>query len=145
MEPLWNNPAFRAYAASLIALFLNTGLLAGLTAAARSRTRTTVNQEDKALLKAEEVVEHPDVSRVLRAHRNLTENAWIYVGIAFCYVVSGASGNAMMIYAGVYVLARFAHTIFYTAAMQPWRTVSFGVSQLVLLGMVVQLGMALFR
>lgn len=145
MEQLWTNPAFRAYAASLLGLLFNTALLAGLTAGARSRTRTTVNKEDQELLKADEVVEHPEVARVLRAHRNLTENAWIYVGIGLCFVVSGASGTAMTAYGLTYVVMRLAHTIFYTRAIQPWRTVSFAISQLSIAGMAVQVGIALFR
>ncbi len=145
MDQLWANEAFRVYAASLLGMLLNVFVLAGAPGLARLRGKGTVNPEDMKSFGATDANDPADAERALRAHRNFTENAWIYVSIAFCFVVSGGSVSAMKAYAAVWVVSRLLHTFFYLSHMQPWRTIAFAAGMSTIVGMAVQIGMALMR
>jgi uncharacterized MAPEG superfamily protein len=145
MEQLWASESFRIYAASLLGMLVNVFVLAGAPGIARLRGKGTVNPEDMKTFGATQAQDPADAERALRAHRNFTENAWIYVSIGLCFVVSGGSASAMKGYAAVWVISRLLHTVFYLGQMQPWRTIAFAVSMSTIVGMAVQIGMALAR
>lgn len=145
MDQLWANEAFRVYAASLLGMLVNVLVLAGAPTIARLRGKGTVNPEDMKSFGATSAQDPADAERALRAHRNFTENAWIYVSIGFCFVASGGSASAMKGYAAVWVISRLLHTFFYLNQMQPWRTIAFAASMSTIVGMAAQIGMALAR
>jgi uncharacterized MAPEG superfamily protein len=53
------------------------------------------------------------------------------------YVATGASHQGALIYCGTFVVVRFLHSIFYLAGVQPFRTITFAIGVLTIIGMAV--------
>jgi len=144
MQPIAQNPAFLAYAVSLIVLCLNMLLLWAYSGAARGKTKTTPNEEDaRTVASGAKVVDldPPEVARVLRAHRNATANIVPFAILGLVYVLAGGSGTSAAVLFGTFTVARIAHSFAYLNAKQPWRTGSFvlgAVATLALMGMLVK-------
>src|SRR5579872_2055995 len=136
----FTSPAFVAYAITSVILCLNLMVLWGMSGGARTGTKTAVNPEDAALFKAQEVqFDPPPVARVLRAHANAEATIYPFLFLGLIYVLIGGAYNVALVIFAVFVLARLAHSLFYLAAAQPWRTISFTVSGVALLALVVAL------
>ena len=144
MTNLAAQPAFVAYAVSLVVLSLNMLFLWGYSGAVRGKTKTTPNREDAGTIaKGAQLVESdpPEVARVLRAHRNAMANIVPFAILGLVYVLAGASGTAAWAIFGVFTLARLAHSLAYLGGKQAWRTLSFalgGATTLVLMGCIVR-------
>jgi uncharacterized MAPEG superfamily protein len=133
-----NTPVFNLYAlvATLIAFQLL--LLGGYTGAVRNRVKKTLNAEDVTTLKQEGVeVEHPDVQRTQRAHRNAIESAVPFFAVGLLYALSGPSTLGAQAYFFTFLAARVLHSIFYLAGKQPFRTISFAIGVATIFGMGV--------
>jgi microsomal prostaglandin-E synthase 1 len=144
VENLAHNPAFVAYAVSLIVLCLNMLILWAYSGGVRGKTKTTPNQEDAGTIqKGAQLVEQdpPEVARVLRAHRNATANILPFAILGLVFVLAGGGGTAAVLIFGVFTLARVAHSFAYLGGKQPWRTISFaigGAATLALIGFIVR-------
>ncbi len=144
MTNLAANPAFVAYAVSLLVLSLNMLVLWAYSGGVRGKTKTTPNEEDaRTVASGSTVVEvdPPEVARVLRAHRNATANIVPFAILGLVFVLAGGSGTAATIIFGVFTAARLAHSFAYLNAKQPWRTLSFvlgGVTTVALMGFIVK-------
>jgi uncharacterized MAPEG superfamily protein len=137
--------AFKIYAICSSILALNLLVLSGMTGAARARTKSFSNPEDaKRAGAAENAPEHPDVARVIRAHRNALENIPVFFAIGLIYTLSGASKVGAMAYFITYTAARVLHSVFHLKAVGPARSVAFGIGSLCIVGMIVQIMMAAF-
>jgi microsomal prostaglandin-E synthase 1 len=137
---LASNPAFLAYAVSLLILSLNLLVLWAYSGGVRAKTRTTPNEEDAARGAKLLPENPPEVARVLRAHANAMANIVPFAILGLVFVLAGGSGTAAAAIFGVFTLARVAHSFAYLGGRQPWRTLSFGlgaVTTLVLMGFVV--------
>lgn len=138
--------AFKVYALCAAVLALNLMVLSGMVGAARVRTKSFTNPEDaKDKTAAIPEVDHPDVARVNRAHRNALENVPIFWAIGFIYVLAGASAMGAMIYFITFTAARIIHSIVHVKGIQPWRSIAYGIGSLCLAGMIVQIGIAAFH
>lgn len=141
MPNLASNPAFLAYAVSLLILSLNLLVLWGYSGSVRSKTKTTPNEED-AGRGAKVLPENPpEVARVLRAHANAMANIVPFAILGLVFVLAGGSGTAAAAIFGVFTAARLAHSFAYLGGRQPWRSLSFGLgaaTTLVLMGFVVR-------
>jgi microsomal prostaglandin-E synthase 1 len=150
MTGLAANPAFLAYAASMIVLALNLLGLWVYSGAVRGKTKTTPNTEDAStIVKGSKLVETepPEVARVLRAHANAMANILPFALVALVYVLAGASGIVPLILFGVFTLARVSHSLTYLGAVQPWRSASWGLglaTTLVLVGFVARQLLAMY-
>jgi uncharacterized MAPEG superfamily protein len=128
----------------MIVLCLNMLALWGYSGAVRAKTKTTPNPEDVATVAKGSSVslsDSPEIGRVLRAHRNATDNILPFALLAFLYVAYGASPMAMGIVCGIFTLARLCHTFVYLAGKQPWRTIFYtigGVDTLVLMALIIR-------
>jgi microsomal prostaglandin-E synthase 1 len=137
-------PAFVAYAVSLLVLSLNLLVLWAYSGAVRAKTRTTPNREDVGTVaKSAQLVETdpPEVARVLRAHKNALANSVPFAILGLVFVLAGASGTAAWAIFGVFTVARIVHSVAYLREKQPWRTLSFvlgGATTLVLMGFIVR-------
>ncbi len=144
MSSLTANPSFLVYSAAMVVLCLNMLGLWGYSGAVRSKTKTTPNAEDpRTVAKGASVaaVDPPEVARVLRAHRNATDNILPFAILALLFVVWGASPMLTAIFCGVFVVARLGHTASYLGEKQPWRTITFvlgGLATLVMAGFLVR-------
>jgi prostaglandin-E synthase 1 len=144
MPNLVANPAFVAYAVSILVLALNLLLLWAYSGAVRGKTRTTPNREDAgAPEKGTKLVETepPEVARVLRAHANAMANIVPFAVLGLVFVLAGGSGPAANVLFGVFTASRVLHSLVYLAGKQPWRSIAFGIGALdtlVLMGFIVR-------
>jgi prostaglandin-E synthase 1 len=140
MTSLAAQPAFVAYAVSIIVLSLNLLLLWAYSGLVRGRVKTTPNAEDAKGAKLIEV-ESPEVARVLRAHANAMANIVPFAILGLVFVLAGGSVLAAEVIFGVFTLARIAHSFAYLGGKQPWRSMFFGIgalTTLVLIGFLVK-------
>jgi uncharacterized MAPEG superfamily protein len=135
------NPAFIAYAVTLIVLSLDMLVLWAYSGAVRGKVKATPNQEDARGANKLVEMEPPEVARVLRAHTNATANIVPFAILGLVYVLCGAPLMPAAIIFGVFAFARIAHAFAYLGGKQPWRSISFGVgalTTLVLIGFIVR-------
>jgi uncharacterized MAPEG superfamily protein len=145
MDELLMNPSFMIYCLAAVALCLNMLGLWGYSGAVRNKSKTTPNPEDASTVAKGSTVtteSPPVVARVLRAHRNATDNAVPFLILGFLYVLLGATPKMAWILFGGFTLARYCHTFFYVGGKQPWRSVAFVAGGLLTLGVMVQVARA---
>ena len=75
--------------------------------------------------------------RELSNQRNDLENIPIFLILAWIYVAGGLPTTAFLIYCGLFVLARIAHTICYLNGIQPFRTITFTIGAFTMLAMMI--------
>lgn len=139
-------PAMQPLLACAAALALKMVSTAFMTANARRKAGVIVNAEDAKVTPGAhvEATDAPSVLRYKRAHLNDLENIPMFLILATLFVMAGASKNAGWAYCGTFTAARYLHTITYLKELQPWRTIAFGIGQLCVAGLVVQLLMKAF-
>jgi uncharacterized MAPEG superfamily protein len=122
---------FVAYGITALVLCLNLLALWGYSGGVRTGSKKAANPEDAALFKVEfEPGDPPQVARVLRAHANAQAIVYPFLLLGLLYVLAGGPAGIGTVIFAVFVVARLAHSGFYLAAKQPWRTLSFVVSAL---------------
>lgn len=127
---------FPIYALSVSLLVLNLFFLAFFTAAGRGKNKSLLNPEDKGYQEGKP--EHETVARAARAHRNAIENFVPFIAIATLYLMTSGTPLGAKLYFGIFVAARWLHSAFYLAGKQPFRTMSFVIGALSLIGMTIQ-------
>ncbi|MBK6462093.1 MAG: MAPEG family protein [Myxococcales bacterium] len=145
MNLLASLPAFPAYAATVIVLGLNLVGLANATALTRGQAKEVVNPEDQALNKTAKVTLDNDndrTARYRRAHRNALENTPWFMITAFVLTMMGTSGTVAAALFYSYAALRVLHSVCYVKGLQPFRTMSFAIAQLI---QVVVLGLIGYR
>ena len=132
--------AFIAYAITSLVLSLNLIVLWAMSGTVRAGTKTALNAEDAAMFKAAHVdADPPAVARVLRAHRNAEAVIYPFLILGLVYVLAGGHYLTSVIIFTVFVIARILHSFFYVRGGQPWRTISFTVSGIATLALMVAL------
>jgi glutathione S-transferase len=81
--------------------------------------------------------ELPQVQRAARAWMNDLENIPIFLFLGLIYMLVEAPGAVAPALFLIFTAARILHTVFYLTAMQPWRTIAYGVGLACLLWMSV--------
>lgn len=147
MPTLSADPQFKLYAICCVILSLQMLILAGMTAARRSKVKTHLNPEDvKVSFKGTSLVEgaeHPEVARIQRAHRNLNESLPLFFALGLVAVLAGASPMGVKICLGTFTGARVLHSIVYLNGLQPWRTIMYALGSFALVGLMVMSLLAL--
>ena len=139
---LTSNPVFTVFAVCAAVLCLKMIAVGHYTGLTRIRRRVYLNPEDaQAFSQIEEFasVEHPDVERGLRAHRNDLESTLPFLAIGLVYVLVGPPvllAQALLI---AFTVLRCVFGFFYLRALQPWRSASFVLGELCLLIMLAQI------
>jgi microsomal prostaglandin-E synthase 1 len=119
----------RAYGLTSVLLCLNLLLLWIASGAVRAKGGLAVNPEDGARYNAPVSDQDPPaVARILRAHRNAEAVIYPFLLLGLVYVLAGGTLTLAAPIFAIFVAARLAHSGFYLAAKQPWRTVSFALS-----------------
>lgn len=143
MSTLIASPQFKLYAICTVILSLQMLVLGAMTAAKRANRKGYLNPEDKSVAMKDAALveggEHPDVARVIRAHRNLLESLPIFFILGLLCVLVGVAPLGAQICFGAFTGARVLHSIVYLKAMQPWRTMFFAIGALSLIAMMVQI------
>lgn len=138
MISLLEDQAVRTYATTASIIGLQLIALALWTGTVRVMRKQWVNPEDAQLNKGENVeADHPDVARVKRAHVNAIENAIPFFVIGALYAATQPSKTAALAYFWTFTAARLLHSVFYLWGKQPFRTLSFAVGVLAIIGMGV--------
>lgn len=142
---LVHDPLFRLYAASCLALGLFLGVLGLVTAIRRRRYGSPSNPEDVAALGLAQRGEgdHPEVARVIRAHRNALETIPVFFALGLVLVLARGNVVGGALSFGVFTVARVLHAVFYLRQAQPARTIAFLVGQASLLALVAQIAYAI--
>lgn len=142
MSMLATFPGFAAYAIATTVLCLNLVVVWNASGGVRAKTKTTPNREDVKTFGDEIRVtddEAASVARVMRVHRNAVAVVVPFLFLALVYVLLGAPAREAAALLGVFTAARVVHSVVYTLGVQPWRTLSYVVSQLALGAVVVQI------
>jgi prostaglandin-E synthase 1 len=135
MNSLAAQPAFVAFAVTILVLSLNLLLLWIYSGVVRGKVKTTPNEEDAKANKLVEI-ESPEVARVLRAHTNAMANTVPFVFLALVFVLGGGSPLVAQVIFGVFAASRIAHSFAYLGGKQPWRSIAFGVGVLATVALV---------
>ena len=136
------NSALPVFAVCAAILVLKMMLVGHYTAMVRIRRKTYLNPEDaKQFSRIDETVtnEHPDVERGLRAHRNDLESTLPFLAVGLIYVLMGASSGLATALFVAFTVFRCLFSVFYLKGLQPWRSLSFTVSELCLAVMLIQI------
>ena len=135
MLQLAANPAFRLYAACSILLVVMMYVLGFRQASTRIKHGITLNPEDrtggnKQKARPAAQAEHPDVERTARVYRNAQENVPFFLVLGLMGVLAGVPLLALQMSLIGFTVSRFVYTFAYLNALQPWRSLSFGVGAL---------------
>jgi uncharacterized MAPEG superfamily protein len=120
-------------------LTINMLLKATLIGVLRNMRGVHISPEDYRLLGRP--VRPPDelIERTRRAHQNDVENILPFFGIGLLFALSGVSPTVAWWLIVVFTASRLLHTVFYLAALQPWRSLIYTVGALDLGGMAMLL------
>lgn len=131
-------PQFSLYAIFATVLALQLVALALWTGTMRVIHKRYVIPEDAKVAKLPQAsAEHDRVLRARDAHRNALENAVPFFAIGFLYAAQGPSKDGALVYFGTFTAARILHSVFYLWGKQPYRTLTFAIGVLALIGMGV--------
>jgi glutathione S-transferase len=115
-------------------LCLEMVALAFVTPLLRVKRNVWLNEEDARRYAGTVAdVEHRDVARVIRVHRNQLENFVPFFALGLLWIASGTSSRVGAALFVAFTLARSAHLLFYLSRMGRLRTASHTVSFIVLL------------
>ncbi|MCA9719214.1 MAG: MAPEG family protein [Myxococcales bacterium] len=146
MLEIAQSTSFQAYAACSAALIFNLLFLAGSTAVARSKAQQMLNPEDQKL-NAEGTVVSGDAdagARYVRAHRNALENIPMFLVAGLTYTLVSPPETIAISLLAAFTALRWLHSFAYLRGVQPWRTLSFGLSSLALLGIAAHTTIIVF-
>lgn len=141
------DPVFVAFALTVVVNSLNILVLWNSSGGTRGKSKTTPNPEDaRTVVKGAEVVAHDpeSVARVLRAHRNTTDNTVPFILLALVFIQMRPDPLEAQILLGSFTVLRILYTICYLGQIQPWRTIFYGLSVLTTLALIVEILRALF-
>lgn len=138
MRELLGNQSFRYYVFCAAALAMNPLILAGMTGGSRGKYKSPATPEDAKLSgNPYHADPAPEVDRLMRAHRNALETVPIALIVGLVYVLAGASPTMVLALMGAVAVFRWAHSLCYLNAVQPWRTASFLFAGLATIAMIV--------
>jgi uncharacterized MAPEG superfamily protein len=120
---------YQFYAVITVILFFKMLALSTVQALARTSSKAFPNPEDAKFFGAPAPVadELPIVKRAAAAWRNDLENIPIFLFLAMIYITLGCWPGGAFIYFTIFVVARILHTLAYLRAMQPARTIFYGI------------------
>jgi len=132
------NPAFLGYVYTCVVLSLNLLALWVSSGAVRARSGVAINPEDGARYSAPvRELDPPPVARILRVHRNAEAAIYPFLILGLVYVLVGGHASIAVPIFAIFTGARIVHSIVYLRALQPWRTISFALSLLALIALIV--------
>jgi uncharacterized MAPEG superfamily protein len=133
MAQLPDTAATTAFVLCTALLVLEMASLAFATPLLRQRRNVWLNEEDAARFSGTVAdVEHRDVARVVRVHRNQLENFAPFFALGLLWLVTGGPTQLGAWLFLAFAVARTAHLGFYLARRGRLRTASHSASFLVL-------------
>ena len=133
MHALLADPSMRLYAVCAAILVIKMLITANLTGVLRTTRKVYATPEDYRYFGTEPVVTRDEhIERIRRAHQNDLENVLPFFAVGWLYALSGPSYTIAWWLFVSFTLARILHTAVYIAGLQPWRSIAFAVSDVVL-------------
>lgn len=124
------------FAVCAVLLFLKMFALSLMQGYHRIGKRQFPNPEDAAVVGRRPVTEDlPEVQRAQRAWRNDLENIPVFFALGLIYVLVDASPQAAPSLFVTFTASRYVHSVTYLLALQPWRTLAYGIGIGCLFGM----------
>jgi uncharacterized MAPEG superfamily protein len=128
-----------AYAVLVLGLYLKYFVVIAIQGLERRRSAVFRWPEDAATWRGQVLPEGPRVERAQAALRNAGESEPLFLAASGAWIALGAApGTATLVCVG-YALLRWAHALWLLVPRQPQRTHVFALSQLCLLGVVIDL------
>jgi uncharacterized MAPEG superfamily protein len=141
-EPLLD-PTMRLFTTCAAMLVLKMSLTGHATAVLRNLRGVFISPEDYRFRGKPPQPPDEQIERIRRAHRNDVESILPFLVIAFLAARSGAVSYAVAWWLFVpFTVARVLHTIVYAFGLQPWRSILFGIGDLILWATAAALLMA---
>lgn len=132
--------ALLVYACCVVVLFIKMLAISCYQGYFRLRYLAFTNSEDAAVFRRSACpAELPQVTCAAQAWRNDLENIPIFIALAGLAIALEAPAASTAWLSGVFTVARVLHTVTYLARLQPWRTLSYGVGVLCLIGLATVL------
>jgi uncharacterized MAPEG superfamily protein len=128
-----------AYAVLVVGLYLKYIVMIGVQGIARRRSGVFRWPEDATAWRGQVLPEAERVERAQAALRNAAESEPLFLAASAAWIALGAAPLAALSVCVTYVLARWLHAFWLLVPRQPQRTRVFGLSQLCLLGVMVDL------
>lgn len=122
--------SLKVFALCCVILFFKMSAIVIFQAIQRSKTKYVINPEDKLIPGAIVGGTTPELDRSNNAFRNDFENIPIFLFLALSYVLLNCWETGAIIYFSTFTFARCLHTFSYLKALQPWRSISFGIGLL---------------
>jgi uncharacterized MAPEG superfamily protein len=125
------------FVACSLLLCLEMASISFVTPLIRQKRNVWLNEEDALRFSGTVAeVEHRDVARMLRVHRNQLENCVPFFVLGRLWIATGGSAGLGTFLFAVFTFSRIVHPIFYLARMGRLRTAAFtfGFLSLLLLG-----------
>jgi uncharacterized MAPEG superfamily protein len=133
MHAISDSIAVRAFVVCTTLLVLEMAGLAFATPLLRTTRNLWLNEEDAARFSGTIAdVEHRDVARAIRAHRNLLENFASFFALGMLWIMTGQPARLGAGLFALFAVARTAHLGFYLTRRGRLRTASHTVGFLVL-------------
>jgi uncharacterized MAPEG superfamily protein len=149
MHALLDSIAMQAFVLCTTLLVLEMAGLAFATPILRTTRNVWLNEEDAARFSGTLAdIEHRDVARTIRAHRNLLENFASFFALGLLWILRGLPARWGAGLFALFALARTAHLGFYLTCRGRLRTASHTVGFLVLVilagGLILHLILQVF-
>ena len=136
------HPAFPTFVFCAALLVLKMIAVGHYTGILRIRLGAILNPEDVKAFgsdKPQAEIEHPDVARGLRAHRNDLESTLPFLAIGVPYLMIDPPAWLASTLFAAFTLLRIVFSVAYIKGLQPWRSGSFMLGELCVLIMVAQM------
>jgi uncharacterized MAPEG superfamily protein len=128
----------RVFVVCCVLVCLEMEALAFATPLLRTKRNVWLNEEDARRFSGTVAdVEHRDVARIVRVHRNQLENFVPFLALGLLWIATGAWNRLGVVLFVAFTLARTAHPIFFLARMGRARTAAHTLSFIVLLVLAV--------
>jgi uncharacterized MAPEG superfamily protein len=134
-----HSSAAAAYTLLVLGLYLKYVVLIAVQGTQRMRSRRFRWPEDAAAWVGEVGSEPERVDRAQAALRNDGESQPLFLAASAAWILLGAAPHSALALCALYVLTRWTHTFLLLVPRQPLRTRVFGLSQLCLLLVIVDL------
>ena len=128
-----------AYALLVVGLYLKYFVMIGIQGLERRRSAVFRWPEDAAAWSGQVRPEAERVERAQAALRNASESEPLFLAASAAWIALGAQPFAALSVCLGYVLIRSLHAFWLLVPRQPMRTRVFGLSQLCLLGVIIDL------
>ena len=139
MTDLLSDPTLRVFAICASILTLKLVLMVTLIGVLRNVRGVHITPEDYRFRGLTPGPPDELVERVRRVHQNDVENIPVFLAVGLLFALAGGYPTVASWVFVIFTAARLLHSVFYLAALQPWRSLIYAVGSVALAIMPVLL------